>query len=191
MNNIEIEIQVQLENAAPLVAFLQKNAVKKGSYHQIDEYFTLAHRDFISVRPVVEWLRLRDSSGECSITYKYWHQSSPGITSHCDEYETEIKDIEQARLIFKALDFTLVTTVDKTREIYHYDDFEIALDQVKGLGDFVEIEHKGDGKGEDATEITAKMVKFLKDLQVGKIYRNHVGYAFRTLSKEDVLLEEL
>ena len=61
MNNIEIEIQVNIENSKPLIEFLEKNAEFKLEEHQIDEYFSPAHRDFVAVRPVNEWLRLRNS----------------------------------------------------------------------------------------------------------------------------------
>ncbi|GAI26198.1 unnamed protein product, partial [marine sediment metagenome] len=58
MNDIEIEIQVKIENSKPLIEFLEKNADFRSENHQIDEYFSPAHRDFIGVRPVKEWLRL-------------------------------------------------------------------------------------------------------------------------------------
>ncbi|GEM_PF-3640113 len=45
--------------------------------------------------------------------------------------------------IFSALDFKKLITVDKKREVYLYkNEFEIAFDEVKNLGYFIEIEAK-------------------------------------------------
>ena len=50
----EIEIQVQIENSNKLISFLNKHAKFIGEKHQVDKYFSPAHRNFIKVRPVVE-----------------------------------------------------------------------------------------------------------------------------------------
>jgi len=77
-NSIEVEIQVQVENTGKLLAFLKKEGRFLGEKHQIDKYFTPAHRDFTKVRPINEWLRLRDSSGKFYINYKNWHREKDG-----------------------------------------------------------------------------------------------------------------
>jgi len=51
MENTEIEIQVKIENSQPLLEFLEKKGEFKSEKHQIDEYFSPAHRDFVAVRP--------------------------------------------------------------------------------------------------------------------------------------------
>lgn len=180
-NNIEIEIQVNIENSQRLLDFLNEKAEFKGEKHQVDEYFTPFHRDFIAVRPAVEWLRLRDADEKCSINYKKWHVDSHGKRHYCDEYETKIEDIEQARKIFTALDIKPIIKVDKKRKIWVYNDYEIAVDSVKDLGDFVEIEHFGETGGKSPEQITDEMVQFLKDIGCGEIKRNYVGYPFLIL----------
>jgi len=71
--NKEIEIQVQIQRSNKLISFLEKQAKFLGKKHQIDTYFTPSHRDFTSVRPILEWLRLRKSGKKYSINYKKWH----------------------------------------------------------------------------------------------------------------------
>ena len=61
--DIEIEIQVNVEKIEPFLEFLTKSGQFVGEKHQVDEYFTPTHRDFLAVRPAVEWLRLRNSDG--------------------------------------------------------------------------------------------------------------------------------
>ncbi len=68
-DNIEIEIQVNVEKIKPLIHFLKTNGNFDAEKHQIDEYFSPAHRDFLGVRPVREWLRLRDADEKYSINY--------------------------------------------------------------------------------------------------------------------------
>jgi len=72
-SNKEIEIQVQIENIKELNKLLKEKAKFIGKEHQIDKYFSPNDKKFLKVRPVVEWLRLRDSSGKQSINYKNWH----------------------------------------------------------------------------------------------------------------------
>src|SRR6185503_11658469 len=99
-DSIEIEIQVQIEKSAALKKFLKKNAKYIGTSRQIDSYYTPQHRNFIKVRPVKEWLRLRDSSGKFSINYKNWYYDKTGRSNYCDEYETPIENIEKMQKIF-------------------------------------------------------------------------------------------
>ena len=103
--NIEIEIQVNVENVQPLIEFLKANGDFQAEKHQLDEYFSPAHRDFIAVRPVAEWLRLRDADGKYSINYKNWHFDESGKSHYCDEFETKIEDIDKIRNIFSVLNF--------------------------------------------------------------------------------------
>jgi adenylate cyclase, class 2 len=192
MKDKEIEIQVQVEKIKPLIQFLKMNAKLVKKEHQIDEYYTPHHRDFIAVRPVAEWLRLRQENGKTTLTYKNWHYLKNGKSTHADEYETKVEDFNQMQSIFRALDFKIITHVDKKRQTYKYKDFEISLDCVKTLGDYIEIEYKGNDNKVDPQKITDQMIKLLKDLNVGKIYRNYVGYTFMVLfPDEKYKIEEL
>jgi adenylate cyclase, class 2 len=188
-NNIEIEIQVNVEKVKPLINFLKTNAKFEAEKHQIDEYFSPSHRDFLAVRPVKEWLRLRDADGKCSINYKNWHIDENGKGYYADEFETKIEDVEQVRKIFSALNFKSVVVVDKLRKIWTYKNYEIAVDSVRGLGDFVEIEYIGKNKKANPKKITGEMVNFLKKVGCGKIIRNYVGYPFLILFPKEAKYE--
>ncbi len=190
MTDVEIEIQVIIENSKLLLAFLEKNADFKSERYQIDEYFSPAHRNFTEVRPVKEWLRLRDSGGKYSITYKNWHFDESGKSNYCDEYENKIEDLVQLKKILDVLNFKPVVKVDKLRKTWTYRDYEVAVDSVKGLGDFVEIEYIGKNEKADPKKITEEMVNFLKDVGCGKIERNYVGYPFQLLFPNEVKFEK-
>lgn len=81
--------------------------------------------------------------------------------------------------------------VDKTRETWEYQDYEIAIDQVKGLGDFVEIEYKGEEKSVDPVKIANEMIVFLKEIGLSNIRRNYQGYPFLLLFPDEAKEEHL
>ncbi len=184
MEDIEIEIKVTVEHIEPLHQFLKKNATFEYKTVQVDEYFTPAHRNFLKGNPMREWLRLRKADGKSSINYKYYHYDDKGMSTYCDEYETEVKDIKAMEKIFKALNVEPQVIVHKERNVWKYKDFEIALDTVKTLGEFIEIEYKGKTM-KDPLEVRKEMVKFLKDISVGRIMADEVGYPSILLFPKD------
>jgi adenylate cyclase class 2 len=183
---MEIEIKVKIENSEKLAELLQKEGKLKYTDKQIDEYYNPAHKNFVSVDPVVEWLRLRDSNGKFSINYKNWIYGPDGTSNHCDEYETKVENIEALRNILKSLDFTLLVTVHKERSAWDYKDYEISFDKVEGVGDFVEIEYKGKDNV-DAKNVTDQMMSFLQSLDCGEITRDFRGYPYLLLEKAGLL----
>jgi predicted adenylyl cyclase CyaB len=162
--NIEIEIQVNIKDTVPLREFLKKNGVFQGEKYQVDEYFSPKRKGFLNVRPVAEWLRLRNADGKHSINYKKWHYDKYGKSHYCNEFESRIDDINKIKKILFALDFVSITRIDKLRKIYKYKDYEIAIDSVKKLGDFVEIEYIGKNTNIDPQKITRNMVALLKKI---------------------------
>lgn len=189
MNDIEIELQLKIEHTESLRQFLKEKADFIHDVIQIDTYYIPEHRNFLAVDPVEEWLRLREQGDRYSITCKNWHFDQDGKSHYCDEYETDIGSKEQLSKIFNVLNMKIVATVNKKRSIWNYEDFEIALDQVKGLGDFLEIEYKG--KDTDVLQVRNTMLNFIKRFDCGKIYANNRGYPFMILFPERVELEEL
>ena len=188
--DIEIEIKVKIRNYRKFENFLKKNAKFVFENQQIDEYFTPCHRNFIASRPVREWLRLRDSDGKYFITYKNWHLDEFGKSTHCDEYETKLESSRQVQKILEVLGFEKIIVVDKLRRVWRYKDYEIAIDKVKGLGRFVEVEYKRKKKV-DPKEIAKEMISFLKSTGCTKIQRDFVGYPFQLLFPDEVEYEEV
>lgn len=183
MENIEIEIQARIQKSETLKKFLEEKAVLVSENQQIDEYFTPAHKNFVAVKPIEEWFRIREEKGKYTINYKKWHYEN-GIGMYADEYETIIGDKETARKIFLSLDLKPLIVVDKTRKKWNYENYEIAFDKVIGLGDFVEIEYKGK-EIVDPKITTDGMIAFLKNLDCGDIELNNGGYPMLLLFPED------
>lgn len=183
MRDIEIEIQTRIQKSETLTMFLEEHARFISENQQIDEYFTPAHNNFVSIKPIEEWFRIREERGQFTMNYKKWHYEN-GIGTYADEYETEIGDKETARKIFIALDLKPLIIVDKTRKKFMFEDYEIAFDTVVGLGDFVEIEYKGK-ESVDPKTTTNEMIEFLKRHDCGEISINNGGYPMLLLFPED------
>ncbi|MBN1501249.1 MAG: class IV adenylate cyclase [Spirochaetes bacterium] len=104
-----------------------------------DVYFQHPSRDFSKTG---EAFRLRRINDKYCITYKGPKLSSKAKTRF--EEETFIDDAGKAVIIFEKLGFKKAGSVRKKRKIYFYNSAEICLDEVEGLGCFVEIEKMGD-----------------------------------------------
>lgn len=190
-NNQEIEIQVNMEDSSSLLNFLKTKGNFKHEVRQIDRYFSPANNSFLAKRPVSRWLRLRQTDKGCSFNYKNWYFGKEGKSNYCDEFETKIENIDAVEKILVALEFNNIVTVDKLRKIWTFGDYEIAVDSIKNLGDFVEIEYIGSDNEIDPKKVTDEMIKFLKEIGVGKITRNYVGYPFIMLFPDEVKYEIL
>ena len=187
-NNIEIEIKIPLDKDT---FFQVKEKLKKISKfvknsHQIDEYFTPAHRNFVEPEFPFEWLSIRKRDDKVILNYKHYYPENVEVTTHCDEFETEIKNLDQLEKIFSVLNFKKLVTVEKEREVYIYnDEFEVALDIVKELGHFIEIEAMKDFGSVEATR--EKLFEFAKDLGIDISKTDKRGYPFLLMKKKGLL----
>lgn len=189
----EIEIKVKIAHGEKLMSFLQEHGTFKFENQQVDEYYSKSgtSEDFLLVDPIKKWLRLRTENGKDSINYKNWIYNETGTSNHCEEFESKVESLESVRKILEALGYTNIVTVDKLRRVYDYNDYEISIDSVKNLGDYVEIEYKGKPDLEtgeittsESERITSEMMKFLSEL-VGEILeRDKNGYPYGLLKQE-------
>jgi len=93
-------------------------------------------------------LRLRrqvvDDSTRFFLTYKGPKEKSN--FKKREEIEIEISDSDSAERLLSALGYEKAMAIEKTRRLWRFDDCEVALDRLKLLGDFVEIEGPSDEK---------------------------------------------
>lgn len=184
-DNIEIEIKVKVERIEKLEQFLEAHAQLHGAKRQVDEYFTPETGDFMSVRPVNEWLRLRDAEGKYTINYKLWHRDNTGKSQYCDEIETSIGEISQGQKILQALHFRSLVVVDKVRTVWTYKDFEIGIDAVQNLGTFIEIEYIGTDSNASPKVVMEEMIALLQQADCGKISQTDTGYPMLLLYPQE------
>lgn len=135
----EVEVKAACPNSAAFKDALEARGLRQTElFTQKDVYFNHPGRDFAATD---EALRLRECKGIVHLTYK-----GPKVSLQTKarvEYETELGDFAAAEAILLALGFVRTGSVCKERATYPLPDGEICIDQVSGLGCFVEIEKIG------------------------------------------------
>ena len=125
---LNVEIKARSTRALEIKKILEaQNARFVGEDHQIDTYFKVAHGR----------LKLREGNIENAlIHYKRGNQSGPKTSEvllYTSNPKSNLKAILEAAL-------GILVVVDKKRAIYFIDNVKFHVDQVKELGNFVEIE---------------------------------------------------
>ena len=154
--NIEVEIKVKIDNFEEIKEKVSKIGKLVKSINQIDDYYVPCHRDFFAKKPhPTEWLRIRTNPDKIIFEYdRSINKKEDGEQDCAEEYETEISNVEELKKILEFLDFKKVVTIEKQREYWMCGDIEVALDNIKGLGYFIEAEAKEDFQ--DAIEAKKK-----------------------------------
>jgi len=126
-----------------------------------DMYYNAPHRDFGETD---EALRLRTTSNGTTLTYKGKKEIFHGSKIR-KEYNVSIESKETIHDILTHLSFIPVAEVNKERDYYTFEDFSIALDDVSGLGAFVEIELIC-AEGVDTTDFVNRIASFAERIGV-------------------------
>jgi adenylate cyclase class 2 len=115
---------------------------EKDSFQEIDTYYNHPCRDFGRTD---EALRIRKRVSEktghtaCLLTYK-GGRVVEGLAKKREELEIVVGDCSVMESILLRLGFKKVKTIVKNRIIYGNHDLEITLDNLHGIGWFMEIE---------------------------------------------------
>ena len=101
---------------------------------------------------------------------------------YCDEYEVEIDNETNLSKIFEILGLEEIAIVNKTRTTYFYlDKYEVALDYVKDLGYFIEIEVKK--YSEEAIKEYDNLLKLAQKLELNLNDIDKKGYPYHIIFK--------
>lgn len=128
MTILNVEIKAYCTDPDRIRRILQeRNADFKGEDHQIDTYFSVPEGR----------LKLREGRIENNLIYYRRSDTKDPKSSSIDLMPVE-KTGDLKKLLSNALETKIV--VDKKREIYFIDNVKFHIDEVEGLGNFVEIE---------------------------------------------------
>jgi adenylate cyclase class 2 len=152
---LEIEIKAKVES----LEAIEEDILKRGGRFrkevtQEDIYFNHPGKDFATTD---EALRLRKVEGGFYLTYK--GPKIDNLTKTREELKVSVGDHDVASEILKALGFTEVLMVKKKRRYFRLDEYDIMLDNVVGLGSFIEVEKSGAYNPQD-------LIDFVKDLGI-------------------------
>jgi adenylate cyclase class 2 len=146
---MEIEIKCYCDDDGKVKNILKEiGAQFIENRNESDVYFNHPARNFGDTD---EALRLRTVNSKCRITYKGPKVSK--TTKARIEHETEAGDFESMKNILLSLGFSESGSIEKMRDVFTYNETEISIDYVTGLGTFVEIEKIGELKDEIEKEL--------------------------------------
>ena len=114
-------------------------------------------------------LRIREQNGKYIFTLK----KNRSNELDCIEKELEISDKDTMQEIFELMGYESNVQVHKTRIKGKYAEYEICLDEVEGLGSYIEVEKMSD---EDGEKVQNELFEFLQTLGVLKEDRVFNGY---------------
>jgi len=134
---MEYEVKIRVGSLLPLRTRLASLGIRPAkNLTEKDTYFNSPTRDFGRTD---EALRIRTTDEGASFTYKGPKIGIAGVKAR-EELIVSVDPKETMEEILLRLGFTRTAAVEKTRETYRVEGTYIALDEVKGLGSFVEIE---------------------------------------------------
>jgi adenylate cyclase class 2 len=134
---MEYEVKIRVESLQPVRNRLAALGLRpETNLTERDFYFNSPARDFGRTD---EALRIRSTAEGTSLTYKGPKIGVAGVKGR-EEIIVSVNPERAMEEILLRLGFTLTTVVEKTREAYRVEGAFVALDEVEGLGSFVEIE---------------------------------------------------
>ena len=185
---IEIEAKFKLSDNMTrdkLIAVLESQLVVPASVkHQIDTVFLLPEQVDTPIVPGSKIMRVRDvldpETGELQrslMTLKV--EGRTKLVS--DEYEFAVDNGDMARQMLTALGWQEVVTVDKVRLESKTEDYTICIDEVAGLGLFIELEVLAEDDA-NTDNIQQQMYSFLKNLNIdGELWKTPYDTSIRNL----------
>lgn len=152
---IEVEVKARCDSEVA-DKILAMGAVLKGTEHHHDIYFNSPSRDF---RKTDEALRIRTKEEGARLTYK-----GPKLDSRTKsrvELTVELDNPMAMEKILSELGFRPSGEVRKRRTKYTLGKVTFALDDVDGLGSFLEIEALAEDDWTDKQEMVLEILKRL------------------------------
>jgi adenylate cyclase class 2 len=147
----EVELKLRADHDEVRDRLAAAGAEPLGTVVQRDTYYDAPHRDFATTDEALRVRRVEGASDdrtEARLTYKGPLVDDDSKTRR--EHETGVDDGEATAAALSALGFSPAAVVEKRRERFALDGYAVTLDDVAGLGEFVEVE----GEATEA-EVTA------------------------------------
>lgn len=172
---IELKLQLDEQSHQALRAWLEALNIAPVVERHTEYYLRKPEDPFDEsngFKDTDETLRIRITDTDAKICYKKAHRDPvTNRSTHRDESETTIGDPEVMLRILENAGYTSRTFINKTRVAYMWTDannirYEIAFDEIEGLGSFVEIELKS--AVQTVADGLAALHAFLKDRGISR-----------------------
>ncbi|KUO88271.1 MAG: adenylate cyclase [Thermoproteus sp. JCHS_4] len=151
---LEVEQKFRADLGRVREELLRLGASPVEAKEEVDIYFQHPCRDFAETDEALRVRRSGGSGGDVEVSYK-----GPRMRSSAKaRLELTVSADGDVEAVLEALGFRKVAVIKKRREYYSYGSLTISLDDVEGLGQFVEIEAVASSEaslGEAEAEVSA------------------------------------
>ncbi|KKQ11856.1 MAG: class IV adenylate cyclase [Candidatus Babeliales bacterium] len=191
---IEIKIKLEINQIEQLREWLIQNAKFMDKLQMIDYYLDDPKKSLYKISPAgfkdpLEFWRVRQIDNVYFLCNKKRIIDENGRTVSVEENEAVTPEGEAIIQIFKKRGLTDQVIIYKTREIFQYEDFEIVFDNVKNLGEFVEIELKSDEQ--DPVQGKKLIYDLLKKIGITEFTQFDRGYLCMMLNPKSSFGEKV
>ncbi|WP_432903732.1 class IV adenylate cyclase [Micromonospora matsumotoense] len=161
----EIEVKYQVSEPAALArALAARGAVLSEPTRQEDQAYAVNGWTYGQSKVGAAFARLRTENGRHTFCVKRPLENELA----CAEHETEVLDREPMHAAILAMGFYPTTRIVKTRRTARIADMLLCIDEVDGLGAFLEIEVMVGGD-RSAIEVQQELDRFARTLGVGLV----------------------
>lgn len=158
----EVEVKYQVRDAEALLVALKARGIELNDpITQDDQAYAPEGWSYGDSKLGVSFVRLRTVGGQHTFTLKRPAENALS----CDEYETTVADREQMHSAILAMGFRPTVRIVKVRRTAALPDLELCVDEVAGLGTFLELERmvSDDVPGE---AVQAELAAFVASLEI-------------------------
>ena len=180
---IENKYRLRADQEERVLAYCLENATHIKEFEHVDTYYSPIGEDFLLQEFPYKWLSIRNRNGVSTLNFKHFFPEGAEKHSYCDEYTVEINSSETMSKILLELGISERVKVSKKRKVFQLNDFEIGIDQVEGLGWFLEIEVTG--PAEEADKLKEEIHELAKKMGVSHTQQDFRGYPFLLMGSRD------
>jgi adenylate cyclase class 2 len=167
----EVEVKARIKDKAEMIAKLEALGCKFSEpIIQKDTIFVPLHVMKVPTDVGVPVLRIREQNGKYTLTMKI--RLTNGLDKQ--ESETDIMDPVAMKEIILSSGFKQTVSFQKTRQKTKYKNWEVCVDEIEGLGYYMETEELSEDC--DSAAMQANMFAFMQTLGVEKTDLEDFGY---------------
>lgn len=176
----EIEVKAKLQDRERVIEALKKRGCAfTPEVVQHDVIYTQNAGSLEKFRNNTVYLRIRVKNDG---TILFTSKTNKGDELACQEHETEIASKEEMEQALFCMGYQKAVEVKKKRITTQHDGCEICIDDVEGLGQFIEMEKMSAEGNEDAVQ--EELFTFFESLGVSRDDRVLYGYDTLTLMRD-------
>jgi adenylate cyclase, class 2 len=158
----EIEVKYRVEDLESLLVALKSRGIELSEpVFQDDQAYAPAGWQFGDSKLGVSFLRLRTVGGRHYFTLK----QPAGNAQACLEYETQVADRQAMHHAAVHMGYRPTVRIAKTRRVAALDDCFLCVDEVEGIGGFLELERMAPDHA-DAQAVQADLSAFVSSLGI-------------------------